>query len=318
MAPLFFVHIPKTAGTSFRKSAESYFGSDKVLCDYSPDSPDTSELVNDLIYKDNNPFIFREICHEQSIRFLSGHVPAIKFVHLFGSGQTVTFLRDPFQRLMSEYHHFVRHYGYKGDFPSFYRKPSFVNRMFKILHHVPLESIGFLGLTEDYETSLDILNDRYSTEIECTAMNMGRENKEKDYEIPKDQLNELHALNQNDLKLYQEVVKIFNERKRFFNDELPFVHGKIQLLNKESVHGWAWYANENTPVEIDILSNGKKVGTVKAIDLRPALLQFSPPRGGYVGFRLNFPKSVPAGTSVSAVVTKTGQVLGETQLTDLD
>ena len=101
MLPIFFVHIPKTAGTSFRKSAEFYFGSDKVIYDYSTKSPETSELVNNSIYEDKDPFFFSELVHEQLVEFLSGHVPAVKYVHLFGVGQTVTFLRDPIQRVMS-------------------------------------------------------------------------------------------------------------------------------------------------------------------------------------------------------------------------
>ena len=318
MLPIFFVHIPKTAGTSFRKSAEFYFGSDKVIYDYSTKSPETSELVNDSIYEDKDPFFFSELVHEQLVEFLSGHVPAVKYVHLFGVGQTVTFLRDPIQRVMSEYQHFVRHYGYEDDFRSFYRKPQFINRLSKVLHRVPLESFGVLGLTEDYESSLDILNDVYSTEIEYSTMNMGREDKDKNYAIPKEQLDELHELNRDDLKLYQDGVRIFNQRKHLFEDKLPFVHGMIQGVNKKSVQGWAWYSGKNAPVDIDILLDGEKVDTAKATGLRPGLLQFSPPRKGYVGFHFNFPKPLCTGSLVSAVVAETGQVLGEVQFSDVD
>lgn len=311
MLPIFFVHIPKTAGTSFRKSAENYFGSDKVIYDYSPHSAETSELVSVSMYEDKDSFAFGRRFLEQAKEFLSGHVHAVKYVHLFGVNRTVTFLRDPVQRIMSEYHHFVRNYGYEGDFPSFYRKPQFINRLSKILNRVPLESVGVLGLTEDYESSLAMLNDRYETEIEYSAMNLGREDKGKNYEIPEDQLDELHSLNQDDLKLYEHGVRIFNQRKQLFSDRLPFVHGTIQGVNRKSVQGWAWHASDNTPVDIDVLMNGEKAGTVQAKDLRPGLLQFSPPRNGYVGFQLIFPEPIVAGTLVSAVVSETGQVLGE-------
>jgi sulfotransferase famil protein len=311
MLPIFFVHIPKTAGTSFRKSAESYFGSEKVVYDYSPNSAETSELVSVFMYENKDSLGFCKLFQEQAKEFLSGHVHAVKYVHLFGVNRTVTFLRDPVQRIMSEYNHFVRNYGYEDDFPSFYRKPQFINRLSKILNRVPLESFGVLGMTEDYDSSLAMLNDRYATEIEYSAMNMAREDKSKNYDIPKNELDELHELNQDDLKLYEHGVSLFNQRKQLFKDGLTFVHGIIQGVNNKSVQGWAWYANDTTPVEIDIFINGGKAGTVQSKDLRPRLLQFSPPRNGYVGFQLVFSDPIVAGTMISAVVAKTGQVIGE-------
>ncbi|MCL7945134.1 sulfotransferase family 2 domain-containing protein [Marinobacter sp. ATCH36] len=316
MLPIFFVHIPKTAGTSFRKSAENYFGSGNVVYDYSLKSSETSELVTEFIYENKDPFVFDQIFEQHSYSFLSGHVHAIKYVHLFGVSQTVTFLRDPIQRVMSEYNHFVRNYNYEGDFPSFYRKPGFINRLSKLLHHVPLESIGMLGLTEDYQVSLDILNDTYSSKIEYSVMNMGRQDREQNYQIPQEQLDELHGLNQQDIELYGRGVRIFNQRKQLFDDKLPFVHGTIQSVNKKSVQGWAWFADKRIPVEIDVFLNEKKCATVKATDLRPGLLQLGPPRKGYVGFHLNFPTPVDPGTLVSAVVAETGQVLAEVEFSD--
>lgn len=313
MSAIFFVHIPKTAGTSFRKSAENYFGSDKVVYDYSLNSAETSEVVASVVYGDGDIFAFGELLKEREACFLSGHVPAVKYVHLAGAPQTVTFLRDPIQRVVSEYHHFVRHNGYEGDFPSFYRQPQFVNRLSKLLNRVPLEAIGFLGLTEDYARSLDILNDRYSTEILHVVMNTGRKDNEKGYEVPQQQLSELQALNESDLKLYEEGVKLFNQRKQLFNDNLPYVHGAIQGLNKNSLQGWAWHSDSDSPVDVDISLDGRTLRTVKAQTFRPGLLQFSPPRNGYVGFQLKFPEPLKPGVRVKVVVSETGQVLGDVE-----
>ena len=58
MLSLFFVHIPKTAGTSFRKACENYFGTPYSAYDYSPNSSDTSALVLDCMYRNHDFLLF--------------------------------------------------------------------------------------------------------------------------------------------------------------------------------------------------------------------------------------------------------------------
>ena len=311
MLPIFFVHIPKTAGTSFRKSAERYFGCDYVVYDYSLKSGETSDLVVRTIYEKADPFLFDHSFSNRSQKFMCGHVHAIKYVHLFGVAQTVTFLRDPIQRVISEYDHFVRNYDYTGDFPSFYRKPHFTNRLSRILYRVPLESMGFVGLTEEYHSSLLLLNEQYATDIEYSAVNIGRKSEEKEYEISEDEIAELQQLNLHDLDLYQRGVHLFGQRRRISESNKPYVHGVIQGIRKGGVQGWAWWSNSLSPVEVDIYLDGDKISTTRAKDLCPALLHLSPPRKGYVGFQCNFPKNIKVGSVVKVSVAKTGQVLGE-------
>ena len=45
-----FVHIPKTAGTSFRLGADQYFGEKMVCRDYGPKAPETSEDEQSIYY----------------------------------------------------------------------------------------------------------------------------------------------------------------------------------------------------------------------------------------------------------------------------
>ena len=40
--PLFFIHISKTAGSSFRVAAERYFGKEHVFYDYGPKANETN------------------------------------------------------------------------------------------------------------------------------------------------------------------------------------------------------------------------------------------------------------------------------------
>ncbi|TCK07258.1 sulfotransferase family 2 domain-containing protein [Marinobacterium mangrovicola] len=311
---LFFVHIPKTAGTSFRKAAEEYFSFESVCYDYSLDSAETSDLVRKFIYEEKDYLGLNTALSETEILFISGHVPAKKYVHLLGASQLVTFLRDPVQRVLSEYNHFLRHKNYEGDLPSFYRKPQFINRHSKMLHGLPIEALGFIGLTEDYDVSLSQLNALFGTAFQRRKLNQGREAKDKAYEVPDDQLKEMQELNAVDIALYQKVVELYKQRYALFVKGLPYVHGTIQQLNSKVIKGWAWYAQGERAVTIEVLVDDKKVADLVANDLCPGLLHLSPPRNGYIGFHYRFSKPLGAGVNVSVRVSETEQVLGQQEV----
>jgi len=310
MLSLFFVHIPKTAGTSFRKACESYFGTAYSVYDYSPSSSETSPLVIESIYQNQDLLFFFEAVKKNKINFLSGHINAGKYIHLFDACKTLTFLRDPVQRVVSEYYHFVRHNNYQGDLPSFYRKPQFINRQSKMLHSVPIESLGFVGLTERYEQGLAILNQAYGTNIQSVSMNMGRKDKTAEYELPEEQLSEIRSLNEDDLQLYDHAKRLFLEREALFKQGKPYVHGAIQQQSNKSISGWAWWQGNDDSVELAIEVDGETVATVYAKDLRPGLLRLGLPRRGYVGFHHNFAEPLSEDAVVTVRVAKTGQCIG--------
>lgn len=308
---IFFVHIPKTAGTSFRKSVESYFSVEKVLYDYSDKSSETSPLVANIIYQDCDYFSLKQNLVENDIRFLSGHISINKYVHVFGVRDVVTFLRDPIQRLISEYFHFVRYYGYKKSFKDFYRTGQFVNRQVKMLSSVPLESIGFIGLTECYDLSINQINHKYSTDFKVSQLNTGRYDMGEKYSVSDDDILEIKELNKDDLMLYSKVVEIFNERSKLFKKGLSYVHGTIQQCSSKSITGWAWWSDSESSVDVKIFVNDKFIATVSSVKLKPGLLRLSPPRLGYVGFHYDFSETLNANDVVRCEVVGTGQLIGK-------
>lgn len=312
MPPIFFVHVPKTAGTSFRIAIEQCLGTDAVLYDYSEMSEETSSLVRQWVYETPDVFHFYQQANQINTAFLCGHVKAAKFVHLVGVGQTVTFLRDPLQRLVSDYRHYVRHYQYQGDFPAFYRSPAFINCQSKMLRGVPLAALGGLGLSEHYALSLEVFNERFNLKVPVVEMNMNRHSIGETYRLPEAQRDELLALNADDLALYQRAKGVFDQRLMMFSQGLPYAHGDIQELTRQVITGWAWWAKgRESAVAVAIMLNGRRVALLSAHDFRPGLLRLLPPRRGHVGFRHVFKTPLPPGATVQAVVVETGQLLGE-------
>ncbi len=315
MKPLFFIHIPKTAGTSFRKSAEECFGVNAVEYDYEPMSLETTDNIRRWVYEEKDFFELKNSFQSSPMKFLSGHVPASKYLHLFGIHRSITFLREPIQRTISEYQHFVRHYDFEGDLPSFYRKPHFINRQSKMLQGVPIRSLGVVGLNEAYENSLAMINSRYGLDIACTSMNMGRKRTDQGYELPDEQREEMLALNEDDVALYRRAQRLFDTRWALFQKDLPFVHGDVQQLSDKSISGWAWWGAERTDaVALTLRVNGEDVGNVQATQLRPGLLRLAPPRMGYIGFHHHFARTLKPSDQVEVVVTETGQVIGQQRL----
>lgn len=149
-----FVHIPKTAGTSFRTAAKQ-----SLTCawDYGLDSPETSDVIKETVY-DKKPGALAEQISQRKIEFLSGHFIASKYHNLVPNGKLIGFVRDPVSRLISEYNHHVRHGGYKGSLEVFCSNAGHHNVQSKYFSGLSLDDFYFVGVTERYSESLELFN----------------------------------------------------------------------------------------------------------------------------------------------------------------
>ena len=309
-SPLFFIHVPKTAGTSFRKGLEQALGNAALCYDYAEDAPETSDLVRQYLYRQQDPFRFSEAFEASDARVIAGHVPANKYIDLIGTRRTLTFLRDPVQRVISEYWHFVRHQGWQDSLEAFYRKPRFINRQSKMLQGVPLEALGFIGLTERYAQSLEQLNRCFGLTVENLALNSAPDKQAPAYELHSPQLEEVRRLNRQDIALYEQALQLFEQREAMCRKGLAYAHGAIQQAGVRRVSGWGWWAGaSDEPLTVRVSRNNQPVGEARATLLRPALLRWGLPRSGYVGFHLEY--QAQPGDMVCCEVADTGQRLGQ-------
>ena len=159
----FFVHIPKTAGTSFRLAAEREFSPQRVVYDYGAQSPVTSPCIQQYLYGegDQDKAALYAHCREHGVKLFAGHRPATRFLDGVGVGNIITFVREPLERVFSQYLHFKRHQGFEGSFREFFSVPSRRNGQANMLRGIPLRALGFVGITERYRQSLRMINQRY-------------------------------------------------------------------------------------------------------------------------------------------------------------
>ncbi|WP_444910586.1 sulfotransferase family 2 domain-containing protein [Microbulbifer sp. TRSA005] len=308
MNPLLFVHVPKTAGTSFRFGALAYFGDGSICLDYGPESMETSDVVKKWMGEIPDPWSFFQEMKYENRKMLSGHFNAIRYVPVFGLENTVTILRDPIQRVVSEYKHFSRHNRYKGAFRSFYSKPSFTNRQLKIFRGLSWPALGFVGLTERYDESLQLLNKKFGLEIPYLAENLGREKLEEKYDIPQDELEELRILNAGEITLYKKAVSQFEWRVLLSRRGERFVAGSIFSQSNKRIRGCAIPEQNNEAVVLRVKVDGAYKGEVLANEYRADLRANGAGRGGFVGFSIDI-SGFAKGAILECEVAETGQPL---------
>lgn len=308
MVPSFFIHVPKTAGTSFRKAAEAAFSADRILYDYGKQSVETSDLARRFLYETGREdrWGFYRALDAMDVALVGGHVGATRFVDGFGVDRSITFLREPLQRMASEYRHFCRHYGYEDTFRAFFSRPVMRNRMHKMMQGVPLEALGIVGLTERYEDSLDLVNRLYSWSLEVREDNLANEQACVPHEVDAEDEALFYRQNAPDVALYELACALFETRMDLLRRGRDYVHGKVAAAHPNRVTGWAWWAGErDDPVAVEVCVNDRAMKMVSAVELRPNLLRLAPPRGGHVGFSAQV--DAQAGDRVSCRVAETGQ-----------
>ena len=279
-APYLFVHIPKTAGTSFRMALEELFGWHMVLRDYGPKKGRSSALISERLPKSSIGQIRETL---KSFRLICGHVHLTKYLMLSGLAKTITFLREPLQRSYSNYLHASRIEGFQGSLNSYLQSQS--NIQSRILGGLPLEALGFVGISERYSESLQLLQLQFP-ELKLTELreNFNEEKEEEYYRFSAEEEELLRQHNQNDLILYERALRLFEERLEAARIRTPYHRGGLQNIQKNLVQGWL-SADDIAPVVLAKL-DGRVIASTRAYEFRPGLACWGIEREGFVGFSL--------------------------------
>jgi hypothetical protein len=202
-----FVHIPKTAGTSFRLAVEEAFP-DRVMFDYGPKSERTSEEVRHLVHGERDLKRLSDLLLERRIVMLVGHVEYSRYADIFPPERVVAFVREPVARLVSEWQHLKRNYGFTGSLLDFGGKQRSRDAQTRVLRGAPLREMGFLGITERYAESLDAFSRKFGFELRELKRN-ARPVHEPAPELSASELDQLREWNERDLRLYQRAIESF-------------------------------------------------------------------------------------------------------------
>ncbi len=169
---LISVHIPKTAGTSFGAVLAEKFGAG-LLRDYnrpmhSPPVWRNTRALCDCVLNAGRKF--------SGIKCIHGHFLPLKYrwLGLRHNVRFVTWLRDPVERLASNYYHWLRNSNEgrgwtlwrrcieeKWSLEQFCFRPELRNVCSQFLAGFPLERFDFVGITEHAAEDFEFFADRF-------------------------------------------------------------------------------------------------------------------------------------------------------------
>lgn len=172
---LISLHLPKTAGSSFAASLKDHFG-EKLKKDYSDlplhkSAPQRNS--NALYHSVRNHFINDFLVNNTEC--IHGHFLPLKYRFIKGQHSYITWMRDPAERLASQYYYMQRTYSPENaekqsllkkviennwSLERFCLGPELQNTYSKFLWGFPITSFSFIGIMEEYENELSFFSEK--------------------------------------------------------------------------------------------------------------------------------------------------------------
>lgn len=207
------IHIRKCAGTTFRASLANYFG-DRVLFDYGdevgstwPSSINKRQLSLAQAFQNKNKT-------QLSFDVIHGHFYRDKYDFLDLEKRYITFLRDPVSRTLSNYFYLKRNLDRANpdalivnklgfSLKEYIQHPDCRNLQSQYLKTTTLKEFEFVGITEQYNSSIDKLNSALGIDLKTTDAENVNDKAANDYDVTPDILNLIQNCNLEDLRLYE-------------------------------------------------------------------------------------------------------------------
>lgn len=221
------LHLPKSAGTSFRLSLQDIYG-ESLLADY-----EGMSMIQEYLCGSVSPekLIDPPVGHIlSSTRCIHGHFLPAKYLYLCGANSEtrfITWLRDPFSRLVSHYLFFKRSYNPAAG-PLFRRvieeawtverfclSEEYRNIYSKYLWNFPLHKFSFIGISEFYEQDMEYFSKVFlNRETQTHELNRGDRDKAEEILGDTELRTKVEAFHDEDVNIYKHALELRAKRVR--------------------------------------------------------------------------------------------------------
>lgn len=225
--PIISVHIPKTGGVTFRELlldvAQGHVHFDYRDMPIAP--PNRIRKIKNVPILALKLARIRRSLNSAPRTVVHGHFIATKYDRHFPDGQLATWLRDPVERLVSQYYHLLR-----TPYPSheiwqklhrhnmtlieFAKLEELRNIHSKFLDGKSLDEFDFVGITEEFDQGWSLFQRLFFSHIPLKALearNQNPEKKGKRYELDAGTRNVIVQCNEADMALYDKGKRRFRE-----------------------------------------------------------------------------------------------------------
>lgn len=264
--PILFIHLPKTAGTSFRVSLIRSIGKSKLCFDYRGASQLLSPEVRRFMINSECPHEFRRAFDQKGYFALSGHFNASRYAASFTAESVISFVRDPVEYVYSAYRHAMRDGRINQTFEQYVRNPKNQNRQSRLVCSECWPSFGVVGVTERFSESLDVINLHFDILLREKRLNVDEKHRKKksaghDIDIGSEEfVSYIREVNSLDVCLYQTVNTLLDKRIESIRSGASFIRGGYRINNGFELFGKiAFDSVPNGACQIEILRGGERV-----------------------------------------------------------
>jgi len=259
------VHVPKTAGTTFKKVLQKVYTEEEIFFDY----PHRGLIRNRMLTQDR-----------ANIKVIHGHFPGNKYEGKYPAAKKIIWLRNPIERLISHYFFWKSwqtltssetecaaslDFPYKKEKSSgkkdekltiiqFAEKPEMQNLLaINFIKNQKLTDFYFIGIQERFEE--DIAQLRHLLNWPHIELESKNKNPYPEYNAllqqllsQKETIAKIAALNQQDLELYREALSLRERRTKSLKLTCPLPppwgkdggEAKQRLPQTEPIFSWGF------------------------------------------------------------------------------